>query len=166
MSHLTIRTLLLRDLRALRREVLAYPDDAAPWRAPEGIANPGGTLVLHLAGNLRHFVGAMLGGTGYVRDPKAEFALRDLPRARLVEEIEAAIAAVDAALAGLDPERMEEAFPVPLAGRTLPTRDVLMHLVAHLAYHLGQVDYHRRLTTRDGRTVGAMSVAELADEDA
>ena len=94
MLQTTIRTILTRELYALRRGVEAYPDDASLWRAVPGIANVGGTLVLHLCGNLQHFIGAVLGGSGYRRDREAEFSRREVSRAVLIAEIDAAIAAV------------------------------------------------------------------------
>jgi uncharacterized damage-inducible protein DinB len=156
-----LRSLLARDLRALAREVEAYPSDDLLWRTVPGIPNSGGTLVLHLLGNLQHFIGAVLGRTGYVRDRDAEFATRDLTRAELLRRIEVARASVDATLAQLDQERCEAEYPVPVTGRTLGTGDFLAHLAAHLAYHLGQIDYHRRMLVPGAVTVDAMSISEL-----
>ena len=59
----TVLRLVLRDLAALQREVTAYPDDESLWRVAPGITNSGGTLALHLAGNLRGFIGSVLGGS-------------------------------------------------------------------------------------------------------
>lgn len=158
-----IRTVLARDLRALAREVDAYPSDDLPWRTAPGTSNSAGTLVLHLAGNLEHFIGAVLGGTGYVRDRDAEFATRDLTRAELRGRIEAAAQSVDATLAQLLPERCEAEYPIPVGGGKLRTGDFLLHLATHLAYHLGQIDYHRRALVRDAATVDAMSISELRE---
>src|SRR2546428_12899647 len=88
-----IAAILRRDLGALRREIEAYADERDIWRVAPGISNCAGTLALHLAGNIQCFVGAVLGGTGYVRDRDAEFARRDVPRAELLRDIDAAIAA-------------------------------------------------------------------------
>ena len=99
MPRAIVRTLLLRELRAIRRSVEAYPDDASLWAQPAGLPNAGGTIALHVAGNLQHYVGTLLGGTGYVRDRDAEFARRDVPRAEILAGLDAAAAAVDAALA-------------------------------------------------------------------
>lgn len=159
----TIRNVLARDLRALAREVDAHPDDEALWRTVPGITNSTGTLTLHLAGNLEHFIGAVLGGTGYVRDRAAEFATRDLTRAELRRRIEAAAEAVDATLAQLTPAQWEAKYPVPVGGRNLVTADFVMHLATHLAYHLGQMDYLRRIVTPDAGTVDAMSIGELRE---
>ena len=153
---------LVRDLETLVAELDAYPDDASVWACPPGFPNSAGTLVLHLAGNLRHFVGARLGRTGYVRDRAAEFAARGLSRAELREQVEAAVRDVRDALAGLAPARLAEPFPDPVGGVHLTTGRFLAHLVAHSGYHLGQIDYHRRAVTGDARGVGAVPVAALA----
>jgi len=153
---------LVRDLRTLAAELDAYPDDASVWACPPGIPNAAGTLVLHVAGNLRHFVGARMGGTGYVRDRAAEFAARGLSRGELRAQVEAAAGEVSAALARLDARRMDEEFPDPIGGVRLSTGRFLLHLVAHTGYHLGQIDYHRRTVTGDARGVGAVPIAALA----
>src|SRR3954449_6780680 len=93
----SVATILDRELATLQREVEAYPDESDLWREVPGVANVGGTLALHLAGNLQHYFGARLANSGYVRDRAAEFARRDVPRSELVREIEAARASVKAA---------------------------------------------------------------------
>ena len=125
--------------------------------------NSAGTLVLHLTGNMQHFFGAQLGGTGYVRDRAAEFAARGVPRAALLADTSRPRAAP------CGPPRRRSATPP--SGRTFrrssaacgsTTGEYLVHLVSHFAYHLGQVDYHRRIVTRDRRGVDAVRAAELA----
>jgi len=140
-----LKAVLLRDLAALRREVEQYPDEASLWRPLPGIANPGGNLALHLAGNLQSFIGDHLGHSGYVRDREREFAARGLPRAQVLQEIDAAAKSVERTLATLDPAVLSREFPVPMGGHRLPTGQFLMNLVAHLGYHLGQINYHRRM---------------------
>jgi uncharacterized damage-inducible protein DinB len=157
----SVAAILERDLRALRREVEAYPDERQIWQAVPGLPNTAGTLVLHLAGNLRHFVGARLGRTGYVRDRAAEFGRRDVPRAELLREIGEAERALGA-LATLDDGALAAEFPDPIGGNRVATGDFLVHLVAHCTFHLGQIDYHRRVVTRRGEGVGAVAIAELA----
>ena len=152
---------IARELRAVRREVEAYPDDASLWRAVPGLPNAGGTLALHLAGNLRHYVGARLGGTGYVRDRDREFAARDVPRAEVVAELDAALADVAATLPKLDAAALAREYPETFAGRAYGTAAFLVHLGVHLAYHLGQLDYHRRAATGDAAGVGAVPLREL-----
>jgi len=158
----SIATILLRDLRALGREVEGYPDDASPWTAVPGATNLGGTLVLHLCGNLEHFIGARLGGTGYRRDRDAEFSTRGLSRAALLERIAAAEATVREVLPSLSDATMRADYPDVIGGMRLTTGDFLTHLAAHLGYHLGQLDYHRRFVTSRAVAIGAMAIPELA----
>lgn len=158
-----LETLLTRELRAVRRELEAYPDDASVWRALPGCPNAGGTLALHVAGNIQHFVGAMLGRTGYRRDRDAEFARRDVPRAELIAEIDAAIASVERTLRRLSPDALAGPYPEPVAKRNVPAAFLVVHLATHLAYHLGQLDYHRRAVSSDGKGVDAVSVRELPE---
>lgn len=153
--------MMARELTTLKKELEAYPTDADVWRAAPGITNTAGTLALHLAGNLRHFIGAVLGGTGYVRDRNREFAARDVPRSELLAGIDDAIAVVQATLDRLPDADLAKEFPEPVANVRLETGDFLVHLVSHLSYHLGQVDYHRRLVTGSGQTVGAVAPGRL-----
>jgi len=153
--------IIVRDLRAFRRTVEAFPRDEDLWAVPAGITNPAGALALHAAGNLRHFIGAQLGGTGYVRDRDAEFSRRGVPRAEVLADLDAAIAEVGATLPPVDAERLLAPFPTPVGGVRVATLDFLIHLTAHLAYHLGQADYHRRLVTGTNETVGAQGMGEL-----
>jgi hypothetical protein len=158
-----INLLMQRELRAFKRELEAYPDDASVWRSAPGVENPGGTFALHVAGNLQHFVGAQLGRSGYVRDRDSEFRRRDVPRVEMYAEIDRAMRSVEQTLTGDLPTSFPEDFPEQIAGKTIRTDVWLMHLVAHLAYHLGQLDYHRRLTTGAGSAVDDVSVRELPD---
>lgn len=159
----TVHAVLRRELAALRRSVEAYPDDASVWAERPGLPNCGGTIVLHLAGNLQHFLGAVLGASGYRRDRDAEFARRDVPRAALLSEITAAESAVDRGLGSVSEAALSAPYPEPIAGRSIAMGDFLVHLSTHLAYHLGQVDYHRRLVSGDRRSIGAITPGELPE---
>jgi hypothetical protein len=121
-----------------------------------------GTLVLHLAGNIQHYLGARLGDTGYVRDRPAEFARRGVARRELVREIEAARAAVKAALSGPSAPDPGADFPETVGGVKVATGEYLVHLTTHFAYHLGQIDYHRRFVTGQGTAIDAMRPSELS----
>lgn len=157
--------IIQRELRALRRELEAYPDEADIWRQPKGISNSAGTLTLHLLGNLQHFVGASLGATGYTRDRRAEFERRDIPRPELLAEIDRTLQAVDATLSTLATERLAAPFPVRFGEISVTTGDFLGHLATHLAFHLGQIDYHRRLVTGQNESVGPLAIPELHSAD-
>ncbi|WP_119673099.1 DUF664 domain-containing protein [Deinococcus sp. RM] len=137
-----LRELFVRDLGKLIAELEAYPDDASVWRVRGDIVNPAGMLALHLIGNLSQFVGADLGGVAFVRDREAEFAGRDVPRAELIAGLRE-VAARD----GLDAARLDEVSARQLPGfpEGMTTRYFMIHLYGHLKWHLGQVDYHRRM---------------------
>ena len=154
-----VAAVLDRDLRALSREIAAYADERDLWRLAPGVPNSAGTLALHLAGNVQHYLGARLGGTGYVRDRPAEFAERGVPRAELLARVEAARAAVQAAANAVVDVSAD--FPEIISDRRIVTADYLLHLCSHFAFHLGQLDYHRRFVTGDAAGVGAVRPAEL-----
>ena len=154
-----VRHLLLRELEAFKREIAAFPDDRGPWEARPGVTNTSGTLALHCAGNLQHFIGAKLGKTGYVRERDLEFSKRGVSRADLLAELDRAIAAVKTLDAVRD--SLPKTFPEPFGGKTVDTDTMLVHLAVHLGYHLGQADYHRRMTTGDAATVDAVSAKAL-----
>ena len=158
-----LNRLLGRELATLRDELLAYPDDASVWALPAGVPNSAGTLTLHLAGNLRFFIGTQLGATGYVRDRDAEFSTRGVPRDELVQLVERTADELTRTLAALDPAALAAPFPVEVGGLRLETQRFLFHLEAHIAYHLGQIDYHRRVVTGHSRSVGALPLPPLAD---
>ena len=158
----SIASLMLRELRALQRELELFPDDAAIWALPEGVSNSTGTLVLHLSGNLRHFIGARLGHSGYVRDRKWEFEARGLSRAVLIGEVGEAAAVVQSVLPTLTAADLAATFPEAVGNQHMETGDFLLHLSVHLGYHLGQVDYHRRVVTRSATGAGAVPLAEIS----
>ena len=157
-----LAAILDRDLATLRREVEAYPDERDLWREIPGVANVGGTLVLHLTGNLQHYFGTRLAGTGYVRDRPAEFSRRNVPRPELLKEIDAARAAVKAASTAVGTAQLAADFPEAVGGSRVKTGDYLVHLAVHFAYHLGQLDYHRRVVTGMNTSVDAVRPVELS----
>ena len=160
--HETVRAVLTRELRALRRQIESYDSEADLWQTPPGITNSSGTLTLHLNGNLLTFIGAILGNTGYVRDRDAEFSRRNVPRSELLSDIDSTIRVVDQTLAELDSRVLSEPYPLDFGGTRVSTADFLVHLATHLAFHVGQIDYHRRLVTGVNRSIAPLAIAELA----
>ena len=156
-----IEHFLRRDLRTLRLELEAYPDEQLLWALPPGLPNSSGTLALHLAGNLQHYIGAVLGGSGYIRNRDEEFAARGVPREALLEQLSEADAAIRSTLPRLTDAQLSQPYPELIRDRSLETGDFLIHLAVHLGYHLGQVSYHRRLVTGNVQGVGALPTAEL-----
>ena len=162
MNPTDLSRLLARELATLRDELLAYPDEKDIWAMPPGVPNSAGNLALHLAGNLRWFIGTQLGATGYVRDREAEFAKRNVPRTELVAIVEAAADEVTRTLATIDPATFDAPFPLEVGGLRLLTGRFLLHLEGHFGYHLGQIDYHRRIVTGNATSVGALPLPPLA----
>lgn len=155
-----VERILLRDLETLKREIGAFPDEASIWATPPGITNSAGTLALHIAGNLQHFIGAGLGKSGYVRDRDKEFAARGVPRAELLAGLDRAGEAVRLlATANVDPNAQ---LPEPVGKFQFAAGDWLIHLATHLAFHVGQVGYLRRVVTGESKSVPSVSMAELA----
>lgn len=157
----SVAAIIERELRTLRAEIEACRDERDLWLVAPGIANPPGVLAAHLVGNLQHFIGARMGGTGYVRDRDAEFARRDRTRNELLAAIDETRGVVRATLAALPEHELDEDFPEVVAGVRVTTGDLLIHLVSHLAYHLGQIDYNRRLLAGGG-PVKSVPIQELA----
>lgn len=160
-SSSDIRLLLVRDLETMIREVDLLPDDQTLWRTPPGITNSVGNLGLHLAGNIQHFIGRVLGGSEYIRDRDREFSQREGTRAEVVAQLRRAIEAVNAAMPALDDARLNAVYPERVGGIEASTRLFLMHLVAHLTMHVGQAGYLRRVLTGDATSAGPTPVSGL-----
>lgn len=136
-----------RDLDQLEKELQLYPDEASVWAITSDIKNPGGNLCLHICGNLRTYVGKILGGTGYVRNRDLEFSARNVPLQQLYDAIKETREVVTTTLQHLSPSDLEKAYPTEELGYPMTTGFFLIHLASHLNYHRGQVNYHRRLLT-------------------
>jgi uncharacterized damage-inducible protein DinB len=134
-----------RDLQRLKTEIELYKDEDNLSVLKEGISNTAGNLCLHLLGNLNHFIGASLGNTGYVRYRDDEFSLKNIPRQDLVTNIENCRLVVKTTLLKLTAEDLEREFEQKVFDGSVTTEMMLMHLSTHLTYHLGQINYHRRL---------------------
>ncbi|MBC7778207.1 MAG: DUF1572 family protein [Phycisphaerae bacterium] len=134
-----------RELLKLKEEIGLYVEESAIWEIRPGISNSAGNLCLHLIGNLNHFVGSVLGNTGYVRQRDDEFALKNIPRAELLLSIDQTILMLKNILQEIQEADFDKIYPQEKHGKVVTTRYMLLHLLTHLNYHLGQVNYHRRL---------------------
>jgi hypothetical protein len=141
----TLKTLFNRDLNQLKTEIESYQNESDIWKIQKGIANSAGNLCLHLVGNLNTYIGAEFGKTGYIRNRPLEFSLKDIPRAELLTKIEETIVVVDNALNTISEEELKKEYPLLVFENKTSTEFMLVHLTTHLAYHLGQINYHRRL---------------------
>jgi hypothetical protein len=141
----TLISLYKRDLARLKDEINAYRNERALWKTDREIPNSGGNLCLHLIGNLNHFIGAQFANTGYVRQRDLEFSSKDVPRGELVRMIEETIIAVEKGLRAVSEEQLKAEYPLLVFAEKTSTEYMLTHLATHLSYHLGQINYHRRL---------------------
>jgi len=141
----SLQSLYTRDLNKLKLEIESYHNEDSIWKTDKNILNSAGNLCLHLVGNLNHFVGAQLGDSGYIRNRDLEFSLKDVPRVELIEKIEGTLVVVTSTLDKLSAEDMEKEYPLESLGYKMTTEYFLIHLFGHLSYHLGQINYHRRL---------------------
>jgi uncharacterized damage-inducible protein DinB len=142
--------LFRRDIARLVQEVRAFPEEAFLWETRPGVANSAGNLALHLEGNLRDFIGRQLGGVEYTRQRELEFSHKGVPRETLAVRLEEVQELVYGTVAALTAGQFEEIYPINVLGVELTTRQFLMHLYGHLSFHLGQMDYLRRVITGDG----------------
>jgi uncharacterized damage-inducible protein DinB len=141
----SVKELILRDLAKLKLEISLYKTEDAIWKLDGEIKNTAGNLSLHLCGNLQHYIGEVLGKSGYVRNRDAEFSTKGLSQATLIKEIETTLAVVEKTLANLSHTVLDQPYPEDVFNRPMTTGYFLIHLAGHLNYHLGQVNYHRRL---------------------
>lgn len=137
--------LIEREVTRIQDELRLYADEGLVWKTVDGISNSGGNLALHVAGNLQHFIGATLGHTGYVRQRDLEFSSKHVALNEVISELEKAKLAVSSTLAALSSEDMQQHFPINVFGKEMTTEWFLLHLLSHTSYHLGQINYHRRL---------------------
>jgi len=141
----SLKKLFDRDLDRLKNELSNYKDESSLWVMKKNISNSAGNLALHIIGNLNHFIGGVLGENGYVRDRDAEFSKKDVPVNDLLQNIDEVKTTIYNTLEGISEEELLENFPINVFGYEMTTLFFLMHLHSHLTYHLGQINYHRRL---------------------
>ena len=157
-----LTTQIVRELQTFIREIESFPSDDSLWHTRRGVTNSAGNLALHICGNLQDFVGRVLGGTSYVRNRELEFGQREGTRASIVANLNSTIDMIKATLPEVTDETMAADFPMQLAGKTLNTATFLVHLAAHLAFHLGQTGYLRRIITGDNTSTNPLPVAAIS----
>ena len=145
-----LAALFARDIARLRQELEAFPDTTTLWTTVPGVSNAAGTLALHLEGNLREYVGRQLGRIDYRRDRPAEFSTRSVTRMELAARADALRNDIPPVIAGLSEAELARPYPEMVLGVPMSTRQFLIHLGGHLNYHLGQIDYLRRMSTGKG----------------
>lgn len=137
-----------RGLDSLKSEIEAYSDETNIWKVADGITNSGGNLCLHLIGNLNHFIGANLGKTGYIRQRDLEFSDKGVSRDELLSRIHDVKTVVSNTINALSAESLGDDYPEMLFEQQMDIGTVLSYMTTHFSYHLGQLNYHRRLLDR------------------
>ncbi len=141
----TLKTLYRRDLEKLSEEISSYTHEENLWLIDKNVTNSAGNLTLHLIGNLNHFIGAEIGKTGYIRNRDLEFSSKNIPREEIVKMIDNTINVVESTIDSMTSEQFDADYSIDVFGYKMTTEYFLIHLTTHLAYHLGQINFHRRL---------------------
>ncbi|HAY3552868.1 DUF1572 domain-containing protein [Elizabethkingia meningoseptica] len=140
-----LQNLFKRDLLQLKAEIEAYQSEENIWKTAQQISNSAGNLCLHLIGNLNYYIGNTIGNSGYVRDRPAEFSKKNVPRTELINMIEDTIVVLNNTLNSLQDNDLKKEYPLVVFEDKMSTEFFFTHLTTHLGYHLGQINYHRRL---------------------
>lgn len=141
----TLNQLFERDLNRLIAEIELYKKEENIWRIEENILNSAGNLTLHIIGNLNTYIGKEIGKTNYVRNRELEFSQKDISRQELIKGLNDTIVMIRMALINFPENELENEYPILVFTEKTSTCYLLVHLTTHLTYHLGQINYHRRL---------------------
>ena len=141
----SLSMLFERDLDKLTKEVSQYSSESIMWITKKEISNSAGNLAIHLTGNLQHYIGATLGNTGYKRDRPFEFHGKNVPREKIISDIEHTKKVIKKVFTDMKQAQLKDPYPIQVFGFEMTNEFFMMHLLGHLNYHLGQINYHRRL---------------------
>ncbi len=141
----SLKTLFNRDLKRLIIEIEQYDNEADIWKVKGQINNSAGNLCLHLVGNLNTYIGRELGNTGYLRNRELEFSLKDISKEELIQKVENTIEMINQTFDNFNKNLLENEYPILVFEHKTSIEYMLVHLATHLTYHLGQLNYHRRL---------------------
>ena len=134
-----------RDLERLKQEISAFNLDSNIWKTAGHVKNSSGNLSLHLIGNLNNYIGKNMGNYAYIRDRDAEFNLKNVPKSHLIHQIEEVKEKVISTLKKMDNGMLDQDHVEKVFGHTMTNGYFLIHLAGHLSYHLGQINYLRRV---------------------
>ena len=154
--------LLERDIHRVIAQVRAFPEERLIWETLPGVSNSAGNLVLHLIGNLSEYIGRQIGGIAFTRQRPREFADKGASSFELIRNLEAVASMASQVVANLQADALAAKYPEAVLGYEMTTIHFLIHLIGHLNYHLGQIDYLRRILTGNG-AIQLPSVSSLSD---
>jgi|ERR1041384_2781872 hypothetical protein len=149
-----------RDLTRLAQHIEAFPDDAALWQTHPAVTNSAGNLALHIEGNLREFVGRQIGGNTYTRKRDLEFSSKGVSQQELLSRLADLKTLIPPIIENLSPEQLQTQYPQTIFERPTSTQELLISLYGHLNWHMGQIDYLRRIIT-NGKAVKAAGLEAL-----
>ena len=141
------KQLFLKYLNQLKDEIDAYKNESDIWKLAGDTKNTPGNLCLHVCGNLKHNIGAIIGKTGYVRNRDAEFSRKNVPKNELINEVDSTIDMISPVIDKLTDDDMKVEFPSDTFSQGGSVVLILLRVASHMGYHLGQINYHRRLIT-------------------
>ena len=141
----SFKKLYIDFLNALAEEISLYKNEEDIWKLSGSISNTPGNLCLHLCGNLKHFYGAIIGNTGYIRERDLEFSKKNVSKAELIKEIEETKNMMEKIFDGLKAEDINKVYPDDKFGENVTYGFIFSRLISHLSYHIGQINYHRRI---------------------
>lgn len=139
------KLLYITFLNSLKDEISLYNNEDNIWKLYGGISNTPGNLCLHICGNLNHFFGAIIGNTGYIRERELEFSKKNVSREELLKGVEDTKKMIEDIFDGLNPDDINKIYPIDKFGKNVTYDFIFSRLVSHLAYHVGQINYHRRI---------------------
>ena len=134
-----------RDILKVKTEISLYADETKLWLTTPGISNAAGNLCLHLLGNLQHYIGGILGHSGYIRNRPDEFSSKNIPAKKMMDDLDRVAALVAKILSELSVDQLGKEYPEKVFEQSMTVEYFLLHLLAHLNYHVGQINYHRRM---------------------
>lgn len=145
MNKTELITFFKGELNKLITEIELYKNEENIWRIEKNISNSAGNLTLHLIGNLHTFIGKEIGKTNYIRNRELEFTQQKVSRIELINNINSTIEMVEKSLISITNEELKNDYPILKFSKAATNEYLLVHLIKHLTYHLGQINYHRRL---------------------
>lgn len=132
-------------LQQLKNELALFKDEKLLWNTLPGVSNSSGNLTLHLIGNLNHFIGANMNNSGFIRNRENEFSQKNASRKALVDEIDKLTLLIPETLLKKNESWKNEKFPLEFMNETRSNEYILVQMLTHLNYHLGQINYLRRI---------------------
>ena len=113
-------------------------DETVIWKRSNDESNSIGNLLLHLAGNVREWIVAGIGGSSSTRNRSSEFAAKEgYTSGELLSLLTANVLDADKVLSRLNADDLEKV--VTIQGRDTTIFAAIYHVVEHFSMHTGQI---------------------------